>query len=210
MINHILVARDGTVYAATTTGLAWSRNTGMTWHYLRGRDYAAKVRGFWGGAPRSWGSLPKSRMNSLLAEDYCTSLAESEDGNIWVGHWRRGCSVFSPKKKAVISHYMGTDNNKRSRDTQFVNVICIGRGKRVVLGTYGGGLLARGSARVTNGWGEPLRAQARGRSAPASLPEPARAPNIHQIKELRKKIRTSGRALGPGGVVYFDEDWTTG
>jgi ligand-binding sensor domain-containing protein len=50
LINALLINREGTIFAGTTAGLAWSKDKGKTWSHIRGRDYAAKVKGRWGGA----------------------------------------------------------------------------------------------------------------------------------------------------------------
>ena len=90
LINDVLVSRDGTVYAATTTGLAWSRDGGTNWRYVRGQDYAAKVQGLHGGAPAGW----KPEAGALLAEDYVSALAQDAAGRLLVGHWRAGNEVL--------------------------------------------------------------------------------------------------------------------
>lgn len=84
LINDVLVGRDGTIWAATTAGLAWSRDNGQTWRYGRGRDYADKVRGRIGGAPVGW--QPKG--DAPLLEDYVTALAQDVDGRLYIGHRR--------------------------------------------------------------------------------------------------------------------------
>ena len=58
LINDMLVARDGTVYAATTAGLAWSSDKGITWQYVRGWNWADKVRNSYGGPPKRWRQMP--------------------------------------------------------------------------------------------------------------------------------------------------------
>ena len=45
LINDVLVARDGTIYAATTTGLAWSGDGGANWSYMRGEDLRSQSAG---------------------------------------------------------------------------------------------------------------------------------------------------------------------
>ncbi len=90
LINDVLVARDGTIYAATTTGLAWSSDGGAKWAYVRGEDYAAKVQGLYGGAPAGW----KEQAGAVLAEDYVSCLAEDEAGRLWVGHWKEGSEML--------------------------------------------------------------------------------------------------------------------
>ena len=90
LINDVLVGRDGTIYAATTTGLAWSSDGGAKWVYVRGQDYADKVRGLYSGAPAEW----KEGAGAVLAEDYVSCLAQDEAGRLWVGHWNAGSEML--------------------------------------------------------------------------------------------------------------------
>jgi hypothetical protein len=85
-INAMLVAKDGAVYAATTTGLAYSQDHGKTWKYVRGQDYADKVRGLYKGPPEEW----HEESGAILAEDYVTCLAEGENGSLWIGFRSKG------------------------------------------------------------------------------------------------------------------------
>jgi sugar lactone lactonase YvrE len=98
LINDLLVTRSGTVVAATCGGLAWSRDGGKRWTFQRGRDWEAKVRGRVkkpAAAELAAGLLQaQQRSGFLLAEDYCTSLAEDESGHLWVGHWQKGIDVL--------------------------------------------------------------------------------------------------------------------
>jgi hypothetical protein len=98
LVNDILVTRGGTVIAATCGGLAWSRDAGKSWTFQRGRDWEAKVRGLVKKAdPAEFAAglqQAQQRSGFLLTEDYCTSLAEDEDGRIWVGHWLKGVDVL--------------------------------------------------------------------------------------------------------------------
>jgi len=45
LINALLVARNGIIYAGTTTGLAQSGDSGRTWRYTRGVDWLDKSNG---------------------------------------------------------------------------------------------------------------------------------------------------------------------
>ncbi len=45
LINCLLPAKDGTLYAGTTAGLAHSGDGGKTWRFVRGADWTAKVDG---------------------------------------------------------------------------------------------------------------------------------------------------------------------
>lgn len=92
LINEVLVAKSGTVYAATTTGLAASHDQGRTWQYWRGADYADKVKGLYGGPPKDW----QEQKGAWLAEDYITCLAEDPKGNLLIGYRQKGYELANP------------------------------------------------------------------------------------------------------------------
>ena len=95
-INAILVGSDGTVWAGTSAGLAWSRDNGETWTFLRGRDYGDKMRGLFAGTPHGWKELPRVRFGELLPEDHVSLLVEDESGTLWVGTSSLGCIALKP------------------------------------------------------------------------------------------------------------------
>ena len=88
VINDVLVAGDGSVYAATSYGLARSLDNGRSWAYLRGKDWRDKLRGLT-FAPE----IPPQPPTETLIEDAVTTLAEDAAGNIWLGHPTQGVEV---------------------------------------------------------------------------------------------------------------------
>ncbi len=128
LINDVIVAKDRTVYVATTTGLAWSGDRGITWQFLRGKDWADKVRGLNGGAPKDWKQID----HQTLAEDYCTCLGEDASGNIYVGH--RGHPIEGINFKTLLTQSVGTGT--------FTQSILTDNGLEV--GSYGNGVSAIG------------------------------------------------------------------
>ena len=92
LVNALLVAHDGSIYAGTTCGLAGSQDGGKTWHFLRGQDWFDKARDRIGGAaPELTGPA-----GELLSEDWITCLAEDSTGALWIGHRRTGVERFNP------------------------------------------------------------------------------------------------------------------
>jgi hypothetical protein len=100
VINDILAANDGTIYAATEAGLAWSKDSGQTWQFVRGMDWADQNR------HRGIRASGTQTQTVALAEDDCTCLAETPTagiavGNIYVGHRDAGIDVFDPARNRV-------------------------------------------------------------------------------------------------------------
>jgi hypothetical protein len=95
-INALLAGSDGTIWAGTSAGLAWSRDDGTTWNFLRGRDYGDKMRGLLTGPPHGWKELARIRFGELLPEDHVSLLTEDATGTIWIGTSSLGCIALKP------------------------------------------------------------------------------------------------------------------
>ncbi|MDR1477674.1 MAG: hypothetical protein LBJ00_01900, partial [Planctomycetaceae bacterium] len=100
LINDIIVTKNSTeqtIWIATNAGLVKSNESLTKLEYWRGKDYAAKVRGLYGGAPKDWKEAPKEILSLLLPEDHLTCLAEDEQGVIWIGTWQNGMVIADQK-----------------------------------------------------------------------------------------------------------------
>lgn len=95
-VNAVHVGSDGTVWAGTAAGLAWSRDGGESWHFLRGRDYGDKMRGLYAGTPYKWKELPRVRFGELLPEDDITRIFEDRNGILWIVTNSLGCIAIRP------------------------------------------------------------------------------------------------------------------
>ncbi|MGL4942669.1 MAG: ligand-binding sensor domain-containing protein, partial [Thermoguttaceae bacterium] len=96
-INQVLVASDGVIWIATPTGLVRANDKLTQMQFARGIDYADKVRGLYGGAPKDWQECPPEVRTQLLPEDYITCLAEDASGAIWLGTRQRGFVAIDPQ-----------------------------------------------------------------------------------------------------------------
>ena len=67
LMNDILVSKDGTIYAATDSGLAWSLDKGRIWQYVLGKDWAEKIRREFGGPPAAWMKKPGTLWPRIIA-----------------------------------------------------------------------------------------------------------------------------------------------
>ena len=197
LINDLLVGKDGTVYAATTLGLAESRDQGQTWHYWRGKDYADKVRGLYGGPPKGWQPQP----GAWFAEDYITSLAENAQGYLVIGYRQKGYETVNPATGQRLE--IGD-----AKPGDYVNTL-LAAGQSTIVGFYGEGLQWTASCGNAN---TPAQAPSQRPSEVASgaipsFPSGAKPPTAGELQALIQKAK----ALSPpeAGVTYLGEDWVT-
>jgi hypothetical protein len=141
LINDVLVTRDGTLFVATTLGVAESRDRGRTFTYSRGADWGAKVRGLYGGPPAGWTETP----GAMYLEDYVTCLAEGADGLLWVGYRTKGWEAIDPKTGRRPDAVWAAG-------TEFANAI-VPAGDGAYVGLYGGGLRHQGQGLLSVGAG---------------------------------------------------------
>jgi sugar lactone lactonase YvrE len=191
MANDILVAKDGTVYAATTAGVAWSLDRGAHWQYVRGRDYADKIKRSPQGPPAGWTPKP----GAMLSEDYTTSLAENADGNLLMGHRAAAGDLCSPRIQKVVSTYT----------PQYVtSFVALPNTAASLSATYGGGL-------AVNAGGHPAEitpaASPAPSQAPAAFPAGASVLSEEELKSLARRIQSIPQS--PLTAAYLGEDWAT-
>ena len=200
LINDVLVASrlgGSTVCAATTCGLAWSKDKGATWRFVRGRDWAAKVKDRYAILPRGWDTTP----GGILAEDYVTCLAEDENsGKLWIGYRREGCGTFDPVTMRCMPVVSGL----------YATAILSLPNRLTLLGTYCDGLVdllhgkeMRFTARAPNASELP--------SSPQPLPSPAKPPTLAELNSMLKEFRSSSPIPEESQptVVALDDDWRT-
>jgi|GEM_PF-780307 len=198
LINDICVANDGTVFAATNAGLAWTKDHGLSWQFARGADWIAKARGRFGGisTPLVQGNHP------ALSEDYCTCLAEDAKGQLWVGH----------RKTAPECWTAPTLENTIGQTPAYVRAMVPFNGQ-MMDGAYGQGCIFAHSSLATSNTGSAnvMTAQA-SFPAPQSLAFPLGAPaptaaNFNDYLQSLSQIRPA--QLRPGQLVAIDDDWHT-
>ncbi len=140
MTTDVLVARDGTIWVASTGGLASSRDNGKTWNFTHGADYGDKLRGRYNVTVPN--PFPVAQAPTW-SEDYVSCLAEDGAGMLWVGHWRRGYEVYDPKtQKIVLNGAPGdkSDDANSNGDGDYVKCILPLSGQAPLIGRYGFGL----------------------------------------------------------------------
>ncbi len=210
-VNALLMGSDGTVWAATDSGLSWSRSGGMGWTFIRGRDFNGKVRGLLGGAPKGWKAADKQTLGALLGEDHVTALAESADGLILAGHWRCGFSVFNPALGKLVFQ-----DPKAGYVTAFLR-LADGSFWR---GGYGEGLaparfdipaaLRRTQASASAAIVPAGASAVPSASTPPPFPAPAGAPSLEELNALLAELGAVPPASGSARPVFeLADDWRT-
>lgn len=194
LINDLLIARDGTVYAATTLGLAASKDKGQSWRYWRGADYAAKVKGLYGGVPEGW----KPSEGAWLAEDYVTCLAEDVSGNILVGYRQKGYALVQPE--------IGKQLAGGSPSSDYVNALLALPNTSPIVGMYGAGVQIAGLAMLQPSVGNNLPIPvATSLAFPASAPPPGSV----ELAQMFQQAKAPKDPLPCGGAVALYQDWRT-
>ncbi len=198
LINDVLVARDGTIYAATTTGLAWSSDGGTKWSYVRGEDYSAKVQGLYGGAPKGW----KEGQGAVLAEDYVSCLAQDAAGRIWVGHWQWGSESVEMQRGPAGLRVKEVSNR---RENGFVKAMQPRDQGALLLARYDEGL-SYGSAIIEKDDAAPKAAII---ATTVSFPTAAKAPTIEDLQHLQIRVSQTSPNLEIGQAYFLGQDWRT-
>ena len=217
LMNDILVAKDQTVYAATTLGLAWSTDHGDTWQFIRGADWIDKVKNRLGGPPQGW-QPPTDADNGggILAEDYCTALAEDADERLLVGHRAVAGDILEREGQQAIASAAGTAviaGELRKTDTlpnEYITGFALtDAGRSAYLGGYGQGISAHALGKDTL---VSVLAKVIAPAAAAKLPTGAAAASEAALQNMTAAATSAqSRVVGGSGpqVMYVGEDWMT-
>ncbi len=197
LINDVLVARDGAVYAATASGLAVSKDGGDHWTYRRGRDWREKAQyqaAAFAASPVSVKETPED--SALPAEDAIMCLAQDAAGRIYLGHWRKGEEIL-PASDAKHSE---TNRPERGASGDWVTALL----------PLSGGAMWSGHYRTDGLTACALPKVSAEETETAALPLPAAPPPPAELAAWTEKAKTSAVPLSTGGGAYLGEDWTTG
>ncbi len=228
-LNDVLVARDGAIYIASDCGVSWSRDKGATWNYVRGVDYADKVRNRFVGAPNSW-----QAKSALLSEDYTTSLAEDANSRLWIGHRQRAYEVFATPFDEKSNRVLDGADTKLDAVSNgagdYVTAILPMPNASPLVARYGMGLTQAPQSLVATPVDATSSAQTTTPSTSVSktstsqkeaiptiasidkaLPFPAFdvAPNASQLRILRAVVQSERDEFAVGDAAFLDEDWRT-
>jgi len=213
-LNDVLVARNGSVFVATLNGLAKSSDGGVTWTYVRGRDYAAKVQQRSASTPESRDSPSLSPNEAALGEDNVTRLAQDGAGRLWLGHrWHIPFEVwdetgdrklYSGDKDAWRGNTAPVDIPSQSVQDRTINdyvtsFLLLPNGQ-VAVGRYGGGLTVtswrppaadNAGAGDASGDGRARRASSTRTSASSApaWPMPMASPTLSELQAALASLR---------------------
>jgi hypothetical protein len=221
-INQILVAENEEIFIATPTGLVKSNKNLTKLQYVRGKDYADKVRGLYGGAPKNWKECSKVIMEQLLPEDYVTCLSEDGNGTIWIGTRRAGFMAIDP-----VTGSRGTgDRASMGMADNYVSSILPMPDAVPLIGLYIGGVIKPKMELSLKNEGNSKRStldsRLRGNDERgvndgntvaktnfAALPSPIAPPSIDELKAMQAKLQKLNKPLPKVFATYFGEDWKT-
>ena len=219
MVNDVLVADDDTIYVATTCGLARSKDFGDKWTFIRGEDWADKLRGLY--ETKDLKPLEGALPGQLLREDYVTGLAEDPTGLLWISYRRRGYEIRRPLTDRVAFASAPQNPNEDYKYPYASTLLPLGNFKALV-GTYSDGLLLAADVpkfvptkeeqtAYDNQRGWRLAAlTANILPTTPKLPLPAKAPTLDELNALLASLRRV-EVLDPDTpfVAALAEDWTT-
>ena len=190
LMNDLLVAKNGTVWAATTGGVAYSVDAGATWRFRRGADWLPKAKWLaWQQElqpaiiPAQGATAAKLQAGSEkvitggsnapveptllseMSEDYVSCLAEGNGGLILAGHRRTGLDSLrrtdTPSAGVSPASFPGdtglAPNVQHASEAfecqaiklegagDFIRAVLPMNDGRILVGTYGDGLLQAGT-----------------------------------------------------------------
>lgn len=191
LINDVLVTHDGTIFVATTHGLARSVDRGANWTFRRGADWVAKFRGAIDGPPDGW--TPPA--GATVGEDFVQCLAEDDDGRLWAGYRMMGYQCLDEKTLAVI--FQGP-----RKQTDDVSVILPRPGQTPLLGCRGFG--------IREAYGPSSSPLATSKTLASTPPMPADAPppSADELTQLTSSIRALPSSDAPV-AAFLSQDWDT-
>ena len=211
-INDVLVTDDDKIWVATPMGVAQPGDSGQSWSFLRGGDWAEKVRGLF-RVPK-WDSDPAMH-RELMREDYTTCLAQDARGLLWAGYRQRAFQIRRP----IVDRVLWGSATDKGANFPYVSAFLPRQDGSFLVVFYGQGL-ALGPAvpdYVPAPEERDFLANRRGWyavSAPRSLnnvplPLPEAAPDVAQLQALTAQLNGLQTPLAPGSAAVLGEDWRT-
>jgi hypothetical protein len=213
LINDLLIAHDGRIYAATVGGLARSSDHGETWSFLRGGDCVLKEKNRLGGPPKDWTPANQKVMETLLPEDYVTCLAEDDAGLIWLGFRQQGFLALHPNDEKKV---FGGNQEDGGLPNNYIVAILSTHDFHVNIATYGGGLI-RSKEPFTMDDSKSKQTQHSPRLKTSGIiamslafPSPVKPPTLIELNALLNEVSSVPAAESNGPpVTALEDDWKT-
>lgn len=210
LINDITVGRNGTVWVATPSGLAF-RKAGAGWQHIRGRDWDEKAK----SRLKDWSQPKGIKDDQLLLEDYVTTVAEDGNGYLWVGHRQQPYEVLDAASGQRVRP--GPDIDKllmesRQKELHDFTTSFALSSPRHVTGQYGGGIgaaapipvAAQSTRAKKTALVEPTKPE-----LPARFPSGDKSPTIEALSKVYDQPKGTPRKLPAGHAMYLGDDWIT-
>jgi hypothetical protein len=212
-INGIIVTKNTdskSIWIATSAGLVKMSNDFSKLEYTRGRDYAEKIRGLYGGTPKDFKQPTPMLLEGLLPEDYLTTLVEDEIGQLWIGTRRNGVFVMDT---ILTKRGFATQKNSGLTDN-FVTKIQPIKSCNYFVGTYGGGVVKSTkpfnmSERKPKKREIPTEIYSFRTKDFVPLPSPIKPPTIEELYLMQKQLAKLTKPLPKQYATYYGEDWKT-
>ena len=215
-INDVLIAKNGSIFVATSRGLAIGTKGGKSWKFVRGRNYLAYLKGLYRPkgsevlkqVQKAIDQFDPSMRPKLFSSDFIETLAEDPSGKIWVGCRMQGIDIYDPKKKEIIRKgFVGFPEKKKKkkkgsfRSPYLNNLLCMKNGA-MISGYFGDEIYVVQP---------PLRKNSVSakKDSPASFPAPQSPPTIEELKAYIAKIEALPPIPTNSSVVYLGDDWVT-
>jgi hypothetical protein len=190
------VSGDGTLWAATDLGLAWSHDRGLAWEHLCGRDWPALAH------------QPVPSGAALLSEDYTTCLHDAGHGQLWIGHRQTPVEVLTIATGTLAALTC-------SGDSTYARAFALGTEHQGLVATYGAGLAAAQNADQDTGTGPANGAPEPPISVPVAAeiaPTEAAAPTSAQLRDALDRVHSAlkqERTTVVPTVLPLADDWRT-
>ena len=187
LVNALLVAHDGSIYAGTTCGLAGSQDGGKTWHFLRGADWFDKARDRVGARPRT--------------DRACRGTAFGGLGDVpGRRRIRRAVDRPPPHRRRAVRPGGGPAHAPAAAAADGLRARRAGDGRPKPVGRH----LRQGPA--------PARRPAVGRDSRrrrAAAADPAPAPDAATLTALAQDAAKLTTPLAPDTGEFLGDDWAT-
>ncbi len=207
-------ARHQEIYVGTDSGLAISRNGGVSWRFEQGRDYAARVLGL-SHPPAGFHAPPEAWLAGLLPGEHITCIAHDHAGNLWLGFWRDGYMVISPDGTHI---YRTAGDPRFAKTDTYVQAILPLPNGQVLIGRYGSGVSMIKPPKLAK-WLRPgkhirfnriIRPGVMEMPVMVQFPRAAAVPTVKQIIALRNALlKIKPYEAATSEIIPLNDDWRT-